>query len=90
MSLIEKVNMGLTQQSANHAGWVTTKLNEHGPWNNKTNDREKLNSVLRFHLANSYENTIDVRGYLTSVDNEEIWLDSLNNKVLPLVAKLCH
>ena len=43
MSIIAKLETGLTPN------WLRDQLEQNGPWHNKTNERDKVNCLLRFH-----------------------------------------
>lgn len=83
MSIIANLETGLT------GNWLSKQLEQSGPWSKKTSERDKVNTLLRFHLANSSVVTTDVRGYLTSVDEDEVWLETVKQKVIPIVAQHC-
>lgn len=83
MSIIAKLETGLTPN------WLREQLEQNGPWYNKTNERDKVNCLLRFHLSTANTPNKDVRGYLTDVDEEDVWLEAVTQKVIPVVAQHC-
>lgn len=89
MNVIERIEMGFQQVAPDQANWVTNRLQENGPWTKKETLRDKVNCLLRFHLANSYQNTLDVRGYLTDKDDDDTWAEAVTTKVVPVITQYC-
>jgi hypothetical protein len=88
--LTEQIKRGVSQSSVDVADWIVQKLAEEGPWHKKPTEKETVNCLMRYHLGNSNEDTSEVCQYLNDEDSDEAWVQSIVNKVAPVVIKNCR
>ena len=88
--LTEQIKLGVSQTSIDVCDWIEVKLAEEGPWHKKPTEKETLNCLMRYHLGNTDEDTSEVCQYLNDNDDDEAWVQSIVNKVAPVVMKVCR
>lgn len=64
--------------------WLNVEINKEGPWIIKSSIKEKVNCFLGSYLGGCPD-SIDVRGYLSNNDPDEIWVSSMTNHVIPYI-----
>lgn len=69
---------------------LMSEIKQPGPWTNKKTTQEKLNCFLNFKLSGLGRDAMDIRGYLSNEDREDIWMKNLKDEVLPFIDKECY
>lgn len=64
--------------------WLHVELAKDGPWQTKRTLKEKVNCFFNFYLSGD-QNAIDLRGYLTTSDPDDVWVNSLKTKIVPYI-----
>lgn len=67
--------------------WLDQSVSQDGPWNTHVCPKRKINSFLKYKLALQGHETLGVREYLNPSDDDEIWCDSVCNKVIPFLER---
>lgn len=83
----------LTQQILTHTqacapkahDWLEQRLQEHGPWDSVSDEKQGLNCLFRYHLGQLGDDTREAREYLNNDDCECAWLGSVVTHVVPLL-----
>lgn len=65
--------------------WVIQELQVPGPWQTKSNIKEQVNCLLQFKLSCQDIDSLDIRGYLSNHDSDNIWLQSMQQQVFPFI-----
>lgn len=64
--------------------WLNVELSKDGPWSIKNTIKEKVNCFLNLYLAGD-NNALDLRAYLCNHDEDEVWINSIRQIVLPYI-----
>ncbi len=65
--------------------WLIERLNTQGPWHLKSSLKDKINCLLHFILSGGSAEALHIREYLCSEDSDYIWVNSMENVVLPYI-----
>lgn len=69
---------------------VISYLNSSGPWQLKTDLKSKLNCLFHFLLSGCSAQALHVREYLCNQDPDGVWIDSIEQQVLPYMQDLIY
>lgn len=64
--------------------WLEVQLNKDGPWSIKNTIKEKVNCFLNLYLSGDVT-ALDLRGFLSDNDDDEVWVNSLTQIILPYI-----
>lgn len=85
--LVQQVVNEVSNINPDLGEWINEGLDENGPWLCKTNPKEQVNCFLRYHLCQVREDTSDLREYLTSEDEDDVWISALVKNVAPVLGR---
>lgn len=87
--LTTRIKDEVSKTSADVCDWIDAKLAEDGPWHTQDTEKGTLNCLMRYHLDTVDEDTTDIRHYLNNDDDDEAWISSIANHVVPVVTRIC-
>ena len=67
--------------------WLEQSVSQDGPWNTHECPKRKINSFLKHKLAMQGHETLDIRRYLDPSDDDDVWCDSVCDKVIPFLER---
>lgn len=70
--------------------FIISHLNSPGPWQLKVDLKSKLNCLIHYLLSGCSAQALHVREYLCNEDPDSIWIESLEQRVLPYLQQFIH